>query len=247
MTTILGTRRARPTGRNIANAFGCQYSEDRIPSGETITIRYGNASTPDPTNTCEIINKRESVALISNKPRCKQFLLEHEINTPKSISFRDAMTGNARFPIIVRRVNHSQGRWFYIVNSSQELRRYDPNRHYCQEIVDKKDEFRLFVMNDKIIEANLKETPVSNPNQMIRNHTHGCFFRWVRVSSLDRNLKEMVRKAVSDCDLDFAAVDCATIRKDGRIEPTIFEINSAPGLIDRKLELFVRKIREYYM
>jgi len=173
--------------------------------------------------------------------------LEHEINTPKSISFRDAMTGNARFPIIVRRVNHSQGRWFYIVNSSQELRKYDPNRHYCQEIVDKKDEFRLFVMNDKIIEADLKETPVSNPNQMIRNHTHGCFFRWVRVSSLDRNLKEMVRKAVSDCDLDFAAVDCATIRKDGRIEPTIFEINSAPGLIDRKLELFVRKIREYYM
>ena len=139
MTTILGTRRARPTGRNLAVEFGCQYSEDRIPSGEIIAIRYGNASTPDPA--CKIINKRKSVALISNKPRCKQFLLEHEINTPRSISFRDAMTGNARFPIIVRRVNHSQGRWFYIVNSSQELRKYDPNRHYCQEIVDKKMNF----------------------------------------------------------------------------------------------------------
>ena len=244
---ILGCRPSRITGRALAERLQARYIEERPQSD--IVIRYGNGYSRDPASGT-IINTQEAVALSSNKPLCKQRMLENGIRTPKYYSFEDARQylATSGRKLVVRRNGHSQGRWFYVVDSQRQLSRYDPNRHYVQELVDKIDEYRLFVMKDRIIEADLKEPPVDNPNALIRNHTHGSFFRWVRVGSLDSDLKNMVRRAVKDVvGLDFAAVDCATIRlPDGRTSSTIFEINSAPGLIDRKLELFTEKLHELY-
>lgn len=249
MTTILGCRKCRPTGRRLAEALDARYVEEgRITSNELV-IRYGNGYSADSPN---MINKQDSVALSSNKPRCKEFLLSQNIRTPKYYSWQDAQSGRIQFPIIARRNNHSQGRWFYLINSARDLRRYNPENHYLQELVDKKDEYRLFLMKDpeedryRIIEADLKVPPENDPHAMIRNHTHGSFFRWVRVSSLDRGLKENVKNAVEKIGLDFAAVDCSTINTPQGISSTIFEVNSAPGLIDRKIDLFVSKIHELY-
>jgi len=241
---ILSCRKCRPTGQRLAEALRATYIEER--PRDAIVLRYGNGYSPDGSGLT--INKQEAVHLSSNKPLCKQKLLETGINTPKYYNFQEAISGNVPFPLVVRRNNHSQGRWFYVVNSARELRKYDPSRHYIQELVNKIDEYRLFIMKDKIIEADLKEPPANNPNAMIRNHTHGSFFRWVRVSSLDSSMKSMVRRAVKDVvGLDFAAVDCATIQTDRGVSSTIFEINSAPGLIDRKVELFVNKLHELYL
>ena len=244
---ILGCRPSRITGKALANRLQARYIEER-PQSELV-IRYGNGYSRDPSSGT-IINKQEAVALSSNKPLCKQRLLENDIRTPRYYSFEDAQQylATSGRKLVVRRNGHSQGRWFYVVESPRQLSRYDASRHYVQELVNKIDEYRLFVMKDRIIEADLKEPPAENPNALIRNHTHGSFFRWVRVSSLDPELKNMVRRSVKDVvGLDFAAVDCATIRlPDGRTSSTIFEINSAPGLIDRKLDLFVNKLHELY-
>ena len=245
---ILGCRKCRPTGRALAERLEASYIEESARTNEDeVIIRYGNGYSHDFGN---IINKQEAVALSSNKPLCKRNLLENNIRTPKYYTFEEARSylSNPGKKLVVRRNGHSQGRWFYVVENPRQLSRYDPNRHYVQELVDKIDEYRLFIMKDRIIEADLKEPPANDPHAMIRNHTHGSFFRWVRVSSLDQDLKNMVRRAVKDVvGLDFAAVDCATIQlPDGRTSSTIFEINSAPGLIDRKLDLFVSKLHELY-
>lgn len=249
MTVILGCRKCRPTGRRLAEALGARYVEEGRINTNELVIRYGNGYSADSPN---MINKQEAVALSSNKPRCKEFLIRHNIRTPKYYSWQDVQLGRIPFPIIARRNNHSQGRWFYLINSTRDLRRYSPENHYLQELVNKKDEYRLFLMKDpeencyRIIEADLKVPPESDPHAMIRNHTHGSFFRWIRVSSLDRGLKENVKNAVEKIGLDFAAVDASTIYKDGQLDSTIFEVNSAPGLIPRKIDLFVSKIRELY-
>lgn len=243
--TILGCRKCRPTGRRLAQALGAQYTEEHPPENDFV-VRYGNGYSQ---NTSRMLNTREAVTTSSNKASCKRMLLESGIKTPRYYSWHDTI----RYPAIVRRNNHSQGRWFYVVNSPQELRHYDPTNHYIQEMVNKIDEYRLFLMKDpdnnsyRIIEADLKVPPENDPHAMIRNHTHGSFFRWVRVNSLDRGLKENVKNAVSRIGLDFAAVDCATISTNHGQDSTLFEVNSAPGLIDRKIDLFVNKLHELYL
>lgn len=248
MVTVLGCRKSRPTGTMLANNLNAAYTENRVQQNETV-IRFGNSFSPEGTGS--VINKMNAIRKSSNKPLCKQLLLDAGIKTPALYSFEEAnqLLRTHRVPeVIVRKNGHSQGRWFYRINDPRHLARYDPASHYCQEMVEKIDEYRLFVMNNRIIEADLKEMPADNPNGMIRNHTHGSYFRWVRVSSLDPIMKSMVRKAVSEVvGLDFAAVDCATIRlPSGNISSTIFEINSAPSLNERKLDLFVAKLHEFY-
>lgn len=241
---ILGCKKIRPTGRNLARALSARYIENNIDHSD-MTIRYGNSYVEDPTNGT-IINKKESVQLSSNKPRCKQTLMEAGIPTPRKYSFQEVFDGRATFPVIVRRNGHFQGRYFYMVNNVRELSRYDPSTHYIQEVVNKINEYRLFVMKDRIIEADLKETPPGH-NSMVRNHETGCFFRWVRVASLPTELKRAARDAIQTCGLDFGAIDCATIQTPNGVKPTIFEVNSAPGLIPRKVDLFVAKLHELYL
>jgi len=241
---ILGCRKCRPTGRILADRLHANYIEER--PRDSIVLRYGNSYTRDPVDGI-IINKQEAVKLSSNKPLCKRTLIEHGIPTPRYYTFEEVQSGQVSFPLIVRRNGHSQGRWFYIVNNTRDLRKYDPSRHYIQEIVNKIDEYRLFVMKDRLIEADLKVPPENNPHAMIRNHAKGSYFKWVRVNSLNSDLKRAVRDAVQLIGLDFAAVDCSTIQTPQGIKSTIFEVNSAPGLIDRKVDLFVNKLHELYL
>jgi glutathione synthase/RimK-type ligase-like ATP-grasp enzyme len=241
---ILGCRKCRPTGRILAERLQARYIEEH--PRDPIVIRYGNSYSSDPVEGL-IINKQEAVRLSSNKPLCKRTLIEHNIPTPRYYTFEEVRSGHIPFPVIVRRNGHSQGRWFYIVNNVKDINRYDPSRHYIQEMVDKIDEYRLFVMKDRLIEADLKVPPENDPHAMIRNHAKGSYFQWVRVGSLNPDLKRAVRDAVQLIGLDFAAVDCSTIRTPQGVKSTIFEVNSAPGLIDRKAELFVNKLHELYL
>lgn len=235
MTTILGSRKSRTTAKAIAVALNASYRESG-PVNE-FTIRYGNSYTRDPEEG-NILNKQHAVITSSNKPVCKKLLMDNNIPTPRLLSYDD---NNIRFPVIVRKNNHFKGKYFHVCNNNMEILRYGLSNHYIQEMVTKIDEFRLFIMNDRIIEANIKRCPT--PNIMIRNKENGCYFARVRVSELPTNLKNAAREAIKKIGLDFGAVDCATIQESPGI--TIFEVNSAPGLIPRKVDLFVEKLKEY--
>lgn len=244
MITVLGSRKSRPTAKllteSLSDSFVVNYTENRIPDRDSFTIRYGNSYVGDPDG--RILNKQNAVKTSSNKPATKALLQKKNIPTPKLISFEDAINGNIEFPVIVRRNNHFKGKFFNICNNPRDIRRFSPYNHYIQEMVTKKDEYRLFILNDKIIEANIKRCPENRSIPMIRNKENGCFFARVRVSELNTDLKNAARSAVREVGLDFGAVDCATIQESPGI--TIFEINSAPGLIPRKIELLKTKLEE---
>ncbi len=241
MITILGSRKSRPTAKLLSEALSANYTENRIPDSEDMfTIRYGNSYTADPEG--RILNKQNAVKTAKNKPTAKSLLQEKNIPTPKLISFEDAIAGNVEFPVIVRRNNHFKGKFFNVCNSPRDVGRFSASNHYIQEMVTKKDEYRLFILNDRIIEANIKRCPENQSTPMVRNKENGCFFARVRVSDLDRELKNAARSAIREIGLDFGAVDCATIQESPGI--TIFEVNSAPGLIPRKIELLKTKLEE---
>lgn len=241
MITILGSRKSRPTAKLLSEALSANYTENRIPDSEDMfTIRYGNSYTADPEG--RILNKQNAVKTAKNKPTAKSLLQEKNIPTPKLISFEDAIAGNVEFPVIVRRNNHFKGKFFNVCHNPRDIRRFSPSNHYIQEMVNKKDEYRLFILNDRIIEANIKRCPENQSTPMVRNKENGCFFARVRVADLDRELKNAARSAIREIGLDFGAVDCATIQESPGI--TIFEVNSAPGLIPRKIELLKTKLEE---
>lgn len=241
MITILGSRKSRPTAKLLSEALSANYTENRIPDSEDMfTIRYGNSYTADPEG--RILNKQNAVKTAKNKPTAKSLLQEKNIPTPKLISFEDAIAGNVEFPVIVRRNNHFKGKFFNVCHNPRDIRRFSPSNQYIQEMVTKKDEYRLFILNDRIIEANIKRCPENQSTPMVRNKENGCFFARVRVSDLNRELKNAARSAIREIGLDFGAVDCATIQESPGI--TIFEVNSAPGLIPRKIELLKTKLEE---
>lgn len=241
--TVLGSRKSRPTAKALAcalsDSFVVHYTENSIPEN-SFTIRYGNSYIADPEG--RILNKKNAVKTSANKPATKSLLQEKNIPTPKLISFEDAIAGNVEFPVIVRRNNHFKGKFFNVCNNPRDIRRFSPSNHYIQEMVTKKDEYRLFILNDRIIEANIKRCPENQSTPMVRNKENGCFFARVRVSDLNRELKNAARSAIREIGLDFGAVDCATIQELPGI--TIFEVNSAPGLIPRKIELLKTKLEE---
>ena len=238
---VLGSRRSKTTAKAISRKIGAHYTESNIPETNEFIIRYGNSYVNDPNDF--ILNTKRSVQISSNKPKTKKLLIENNISTPKLISFEDVISGNCNFPVIVRKNRHFKGKYFYVCDNSLSVCRFDPNNYYIQEMVNKIDEFRLFILKDKIIEANIKRCP--SPNIMIRNKENGCFFARIRVSELPIELKNNARKAMKEIGLDFGAIDCATIKDDNdNIVTTIFEVNSAPGLIPRKIDLLVSKLTE---
>lgn len=240
-TIIIGSRKSRPTAKLLAKALSANYTETRVPDNvDSFTIRYGNSYVEDPDG--RILNKQKAVKTSANKPATKSLLQEKNIPTPKLISFEDAIAGNVEFPVIVRRNNHFKGKFFNVCHNPRDIRRFSPSNHYIQEMVNKKDEYRLFILNDRIIEANIKRCPENQSTPMVRNKENGCFFARVRVADLDRELKNAARSAIREIGLDFGAVDCATIQESPGI--TIFEVNSAPGLIPRKIELLKTKLEE---
>jgi glutathione synthase/RimK-type ligase-like ATP-grasp enzyme len=65
----------------------------------------------------------------------------------------------------------------------------------------------------------------------------------VKVATLPPDLKRAARDAISACGLDFGAVDCATVQTPRGQGVTVFEVNSAPGLIPRKITMLAEKLR----
>lgn len=243
MTIILGSRKSRITGKLLTRALNGTYTENNARNlTEEMIIRYGNSYIEDPEDM-NILNTKASVQNVSNKKKAKEILTINSIPTPKLITFENALSGNAAFPLVVRKNTHFKGKYFYIVNNINDLRQYDQEHYYIQQLVDKIDEFRLFILKDRIIEANLKQVP-EGTTPIVRNHEAGCYFRWIRVADLPRDLKRAARDAIQATGLDFGAIDCATIQTASGTRPTIFEINSAPGLIPRKVELFKNKLTE---
>lgn len=240
---ILGCKQARPTGQMLAEILGWDYVEGCL-AGEInkyrVIFRYGNSATFGRSNQYGglIVNSSKAIEDASNKLKCRQILYGHEIPVPRVYDIK-SMDEIEKYPVIARPFHHSQGRNFHIVDTRTKLKAILDRGYYAQDIVDKIDEFRLFILNGKIIEASKKEKVRTDANMMIRNHRKGWKFNRIRVADLPANLKRACVNAAQIMVLNWSAVDACTLPEE---KACIFEVNSAPGLIPRKAQKLAEKL-----
>lgn len=240
---ILGCRQARPTGVMLAETLGWDYEEGCLAgkiNRYKVIFRYGNSTNFGRSNPYGgiIINQSRAIDSTSNKLTCRTILTQNGIACPAVYDI-DTIGMVTKFPVIARPFHHSQGRHFHICENAKELASRVKEGFYAQDMVEKKDEFRLFILNNKIIEASIKEKMRPNADPMIRNHRRGWGFKRIRVADLNQSLKNHALSAARILQLNWGAVDCCMSVSD---KPYIFEVNSAPGLIPRKAQKLAEKI-----
>ena len=246
---VLGTKQSGITGKALAIALGAEYTTTPIDYWSSLdyVFRYGNGMvrTDDfgPTG-CVMINTLSAVNLAANKIECRQALLNNNVPAPRLFLYEDFTDHNDTipYPLIARPPQHFQGRNFNVVKDFREAEPFLMKGYYLQEIIDKDVEYRAFMWHGKIFEMNEKTKARMDADPMVRNHRKGwCFTRrpYQEVSPL---IRKVCVSAMAVTHLEWAAVDCC-LSKDGK--PYILEVNSAPGLIDRKVERLAEVVLEY--
>lgn len=227
----------------LSETLGWDYAEGCLAGDINqykVIFRYGNSIAFGRSNPFGglIINQSRAIEQSANKLNCRTILSDNEIACPQVYDINSFSTIRT-FPVIARPFHHSQGRNFYICKDKEELALKMKEGYYAQEMVDKKDEYRLFILNNRIIEASIKEKMRPNADPMIRNHRRGWRFQRVRVADINQAMKQYSVSAAKVLALNWCAIDCC-IATNG--QPYIFEVNSAPGLIPRKAQKLAEKI-----
>lgn len=246
---IVGTKSTRPTARLIAEKFKAIYTEmsglfvrrdSPCIADVKYIFRYGNSLAQIPEWFAAdrlIFNSAKVIKLMSDKPTCRRILVDGGVNCPalhtKDDLLFERMGKVEMVPLIARPPHHSQGRSFYITKSYDEALQLLNRGYYLQDIIKKSIEYRLFMWGTHIFEANEKVKVRDDADEMIRNHYRGWRFEKRTLDSMPRDTRNACVKAAAAVRSDWCAIDVCEDRA-GR--PFILEMNSAPGLIERKVE-----------
>lgn len=244
---IYGCKQARPTGMMIANLMNCVYEEGKLtedPNQFSAIFRYGNRMEYDPIYSGYrgvVINSLSSIKRASDKIECRRRLLNCGVPAP-GIYDLETMYTITKFPVIARPFFHMGGKRFYLANNIVQAKKFLSRNFYLQDIIEKKKEYRLFIWKDRIVEAAEKVPIIENPDPLVRNHRRGWGFQRTPISSIETALKNAARMAAKSVEIDWCAVDCC-IANDNT--PYVFEVNSAPGLIERKVQRLVLELKSF--
>jgi len=240
-TLILGTNKTGITGRLLANVLHGEYNTECRDYHEEFNViwRWGNFYSELPENfSGHIINKAN--AIFRNKAETRRRLIDEGITCPTI--YTSNTIDLAKFPVIARPVFHMKGRDFNIVNNVEQATYFLRKGYYIQEIINSALEYRIFVFRNKILECNIKELiriPKRPLHPLIKNWRNGYIFKQKKITEIPPNLLMLCRSGQLHSGLDFCAIDCATTHA-GAVY--IFELNAAPGLIERKAKKFAARV-----
>jgi glutathione synthase/RimK-type ligase-like ATP-grasp enzyme len=222
-------RKGGLTAKKLAELCECRTSKKYIPRRSHFIINYGK----------DYANAHLNAKVIFNKLRTYNILKEAGIPQPR-IWHKDEEIPEQAFPLLARKEYHSQGRDIIYVHSKGHLENeidyfmYD----FLVEYIKKTSEYRVHVLGNKAI-VNVKFNEDGYGDPIVRSHSNG----WRQIS-YDREwhdaLAELAIKTIRALGYDFGAVDI--IRKGDKLY--VLEVNSAPGLEDRKLKEYSDYFKE---
>lgn len=195
-------------------------------------IRWGCTSQCQANHT---VNKAEAISLAGNKKESRKIL--QELNLPKRIvprtwfSYEDWEDSDYEGAVIVRPTHHAQGRSLYYLKTPADIitffthtpKKLIPDNYYISEYIKKEKEFRVFVMQGKVVWI-AEKTP-ENPEAIAWNVAQGGHFYNVRWNDWPLRACRIAIQACEALGLDFGGVDI--MQKDK--EFLILEVNSAPS------------------
>ena len=251
---VMYSNRTKVTGRAMVQELGTLMRRSRL-SGSVhgamdymngnwdLIIRWGNGGAAYSPNA-EIFNSGNALVKSSDKIEMLKAFRLCAVPCPNywlSSEFR-----HIHWPVIVRGRYHWSGKEFYEISNHDRLMRYADRNHYACSIIDVKDEYRVFVFNGKVMEINKKsqEGEVSfQRNIRIRNFDNGWIFRRGGFE-VPEGIRSAAKQALNAIGLDFGAAD---VYVDRQGVAGVFEINSAPSLVPRKLrKLCIKILNKYY-
>ncbi len=197
-----------------------------------------------------VINTSQGILNSSDKGTMKQMLIDNNVPIPKIYLTADEAFEN--LPLLARPRYYSKGRNSITLMVRQDLSefihhhrndRIRLNGWTVQKLLTNVlEEYRIFVFNDKIFETNIKRPEGSNPHPIIRNFDHGWTIKPIARHLVPRGVQSRAKDATRAMGLIFSAVDMCYTR-DGKIY--VYEVNSAPGLFERKVDKLAEHIHTY--
>lgn len=215
------------------------------PRAEDLLINWGSSrDSPEGWDRAITFNQPAAVKVASNKLAFFDMLtrMEQADIIPAYWTSKEDIPEDA-YPIVCRTVlsGHS-GAGIVIANSEDEL----VGAPLYVKYIKKKSEYRVHVGTaNKIIavqrKARRRETPDSEVNWMIRNHSNGFVFVRNNVEA-PASVLDVAKRALEASGLDFGAVDVVFHERENRAY--VLEINTAPGLEGSTVEDYANYFRE---
>lgn len=209
-------------------------------------INWGSSSIDREIETTLILNEPEAVAIASNKLETFK-ILDKVVAIPLFTESREeALKWLAEGATVVARTvltGHS-GKGIVIVNpddNNDEL----PMAKLYTKYIPKTEEYRIHVVNGKIIhsqrKARNKDVPDDQVNWKVRNHSNGFIFAHFGIAVNDKGEQAAI-SAVKALGLDFGAVDLIYNRVKNMFY--VLEVNTACGLEGETLKRYVQAFKE---
>ena len=238
---VLADRNGITTARELGKHLGIPTRMTFIRRNIDYVVRYGNAKelSHEPG---VVINSRQAIGQASNKVVARKIIESAGVSCPPTYTRIDRLY-DATLPLVARPYHHTQGRNFNMVDNIQLARMFILKGYYIQELIqDIIHEYRIFVWRGNAFECNIKKPFRDEHSSLVKNHSNGWRFYNMISSSPNQIILDHSIMAVESLGLDFGAVDIA---KRTNNKPCVFEVNSAPSLIGRKVGVLADYILDY--
>lgn len=219
-----------------------------IRTDKKVIINWAFAGTADGRiQNSIILNKEESRNKAKDKLGALQLLKDNNIPVVKfSENYSDLA-----FPVFGRRIKHKQGNDIKIYFHPTEVELSSFERDFYTEFCAAPKEYRVHIFNGRILIASRKYLMegfefMKGYYPFIKNKSTGYRFKTINFERyLPIKIKDACIKTATTMGLDWCAIDVLWTYDE---EPKILEVNTTPGLTNKKLEIyskaFLNKIKD---
>lgn len=217
------------------------YRSDKKAKEGDVYIRWGCTA---PVAGNKVLNTAEAIHEVADKKAFRLKLSEAGLS-PLTFDDYNDLPGNIRFPLVVRRGNHAQGRNLHVVSSFEELKttcdQYGHN-YYISPLVNKVAEYRVTFVQGRVVWV-AEKTPADR-NVVAWNVAQGGRFDNVSWGQWPLRAVRKSLEAFMLSSLDFGAVD---VMVDENGDCFVLEINSAPSQTSPYRQECMAKAFDYIM
>lgn len=234
---IYGYKQGSQSAKALAQAMGMKVIKHEGSkfkgNPNKVVINWGASEVPDEVNKCQVINKPASVKKASNKLMFFN-LVKGKLNIPEyTTNQEEAKVWSDEGCLVVGReiLNGHSAKGLHII--SPENWEHFPHHIVKMYVkyVPKKQEYRVHVVGDKVIDIRRKalrgDFPKQQANWQVRNHDNGFIFAKDGFEAPQEVLDQSV-EAIKLVGLDFGAVD--VIWNSFYDKAYVLEVNTAAGL-----------------
>lgn len=221
-----------------------------VPKQQHTIVNWGNSQTPKwmpPFLNGRFLNRPLNVGSATNKLHAFKLFQHNGVSIPEFVTNLAAALkwAQAGETVICRKtLTGSEGKGIVVI--TQENNKEMPVCQLYTLYKKKKQEFRVHVLGDKVIDVQEKRRvkDAEKVDSFIRNHDNGWVFCRDGVN-MPKQCGEEAVKAIKALGLDFGGVDVIYNAKEDKAY--VLEVNTAPGLEGTTVTKYATAFKAYFI